>query len=95
MNPTPEQSAAIDHCADPSHPNLMLNAYAGTGKSATLKLIDKASKIHPALYLVFNKRNADEARASGAFRSTTVVKTFNALGHGIWAGHSDTFPVPA
>lgn len=85
--PTPEQSAAIDHCTDPQHANLMLNAYAGTGKSATLKLIDKASKIHPALYLVFNKRNADEAKSSGAFRSTTVVKTFNALGHGIWAGH--------
>ena len=64
----------------------MINALAGTGKSATLKLIDQASKIHPALYLVFNKRNADEAKASGEFRSTTVVKTFNALGHGIWAG---------
>jgi DNA helicase-2/ATP-dependent DNA helicase PcrA len=85
-SPTPEQLAAIDHCRDPNHSNLMLNALAGSGKSATLKLIDKASKIHPALYLVFNKRNADEAKASGEFRSTTVVKTFNALGHGIWAG---------
>jgi UvrD/REP helicase N-terminal domain/UvrD-like helicase C-terminal domain len=85
--PTEEQSAAIDHCAQSAHANLMLNAYAGTGKSATLKLIDVASRIHPALYLVFNKRNADEAKASGEFRSTTVVKTFNALGHGIWAGH--------
>lgn len=86
MQPTSEQEAAISHCTPTDHPNLMLNALAGTGKSATLKLIDKHSKIHPALYLVFNKRNADEAKASGEFRSTTVVKTFNALGHGIWAG---------
>ena len=86
MTPTEEQSAAISHCTPTDHPNLMLNALAGTGKSATLKLIDKASKIHPALYLVFNKRNADEAKASEGFRSTTVIKTFNACGHGIWAG---------
>lgn len=85
--PTEEQSAAIAHCTSRDHPNLMLNALAGTGKSATLKLIDKASKIHPALYLVFNKRNATEAVESGEFRSTTVIKTFNACGHGIWAGH--------
>jgi hypothetical protein len=85
--PTEEQSAAIDHCVGTSHHNLMLNALAGTGKSATLKLIDKASKIHPCLYLVYNKRNADEAKASGEFRSTTLVKTFNACGHGIWAQH--------
>src|SRR6266700_1846253 len=85
-NPTPEQQAAIAHCKDPNHPNLMLNALAGTGKSATLKLVDAASKIHPALYLVFAKRNADEAKASGEFRSTTLVKTFNACGHGIWTG---------
>ena len=84
--PTEEQSAAITHCAKPDHSNLMLNALAGTGKSATLKMIDKASKIHPALYLVFNKRNADEAKASEGFRSTTTIKTFNACGHGIWAG---------
>jgi superfamily I DNA/RNA helicase len=86
-NPTEEQQAAIEHCRAIDHPNLMLNAYAGTGKSATLKMIDKASRIHPALYLVFAKRNAEEAVASGEFRSTTVVKTFNACGHGIWAGH--------
>jgi len=86
VTPTQEQQAAIDHCADPSHPNLMLNALAGTGKSATLKMIDRASKIKPALYLVFNKRNAEEARTSGGFADTTLIKTFNACGHGIWAG---------
>jgi superfamily I DNA/RNA helicase len=90
QTPTEEQQSAIEHCAQASHPNLMLNALAGTGKSATLKMIDKASKIHPALYLVFNKRNADEAKASEGFRSTTTIKTFNACGHGIWAGYVST-----
>lgn len=85
MTPTPEQSAILDHEAQKDAPNLMVNALAGTGKSATLKLIDRANKVRPALYLVFNKRNADEAKASGAFADTTVIKTFNALGHGIWS----------
>src|SRR5207237_6006359 len=65
---------------------LMINALAGTGKSATLKMIDAASRTHPALYLVFNKRNATEATASAGFRSTTTIRTFNACGHRIWAG---------
>jgi hypothetical protein len=86
MQPTPEQIAILDHCTGTSYANLMINALAGTGKSATLKMIDRESKIKPSLYLVFNKRNADEAKASGEFADTTVVKTFNALGHGIWAG---------
>ena len=86
--PTPEQLAILSHTTGTDYPNLMINALAGTGKSATLKLVDKASRIHPALYLVFNRRNADEAIAAqkaGEFRSTTVIKTFNGLGHGIWA----------
>jgi hypothetical protein len=87
MTPTDEQLATLDHCRGVAHANLMINALAGTGKSATLKLLDKASKIHPALYLVFNKRNATEALESGGFRSTTTIKTFNACGHGIWAQH--------
>jgi DNA helicase II / ATP-dependent DNA helicase PcrA len=87
MTPTPEQSAILDAAASASD-NLMLNALAGTGKSATLKMIDRASKTHPALYLVFNKRNQLDAIAgqkAGEFRDTTTIKTFNGLGHGIWA----------
>lgn len=88
MNPTTEQSAILD--ADrASRANLMINALAGTGKSATLKLLDKAhKKAEPRLYLVFNKRNQLEAVAdqkAGAFHDLTSIKTFNGLGHGIWA----------
>ena len=87
-DPTPEQLAILDHCRGTDYPNLMINALAGTGKSATLKLIDQSNKIRPALYLVFNKRNqleALEAQKAGEFTSTTTIKTFNGLGHGIWA----------
>lgn len=86
--PTLEQDTILAHCTGTSYPNLMINALAGTGKSATLKMVDRASKIRPALYLVFNKRNAVEAIASqkaGEFLETTTIKTFNGLGHGIWA----------
>ena len=34
MTPTPEQSAILDHCISTTD-NLMINALAGTGKSAT------------------------------------------------------------
>jgi superfamily I DNA/RNA helicase len=87
MNPTPEQDAILE-AANTTPDNLMLNAYAGTGKSATLKLIDRASRTRPAMYLVFSKRNQLEAIASqkaGEFNDTTAIKTFNGLGHGIWA----------
>lgn len=88
VTPTTEQDAilAADKASDA---NLMLNAYAGCGKSATLKLLDKAHrKAEPRLYLVFNKRNQLEAVAdqkAGAFHDLTTIKTFNGLGHGIWA----------
>ncbi len=85
---TDEQATTLDHCRGTTYPNLMINALAGTGKSATLKMIDRASKIKPALYLVFNKRNQLEAIAAqkaGEFHETTSIKTFNGLGHGIWA----------
>jgi DNA helicase II / ATP-dependent DNA helicase PcrA len=62
--------------------NLMLNALAGCGKTSTLEAIDKIAREKPALYLVFNKRNADEA--TERMLSTTTVRTFNALGHRIW-----------
>jgi superfamily I DNA/RNA helicase len=88
MQPTKEQQAILDQItASPSTP-LMINALAGTGKSATLKLIDQVHKTTPALYLVFAKRNQLEAVAAqkaGEFATTTRIKTFNGLGHGIWA----------
>lgn len=81
--PTDEQQTILD-TAKSSKSNIMLNALAGTGKTSTLEMLEGVVKQKPILYLVFNKRNADEAKER--MLGTTSVKTFNALGHGIWAG---------
>lgn len=63
--------------------NLMINALAGCGKTSTLESIERAVKTKPVLYLVFAKKNADEATTR--MLSTTTVRTFNSIGHRIWA----------
>lgn len=85
-SPTEEQHAIITAATTTSE-NLMINALAGTGKSSTLKMIDQRIRTKPALYLVFNTRNAKEAEKSGEFAGTTTIRTFNACGHRIWAAY--------
>jgi ATP-dependent DNA helicase UvrD/PcrA len=63
--------------------NLMISALAGTGKTSTLEAIERAIPRGPVLYLVFNRKNADEAETR--MLSTTTVRTFNSIGHRIWA----------
>lgn len=82
MNPTEEQQAILA-AAKSTKDNLILNALAGTGKTSTLEMIERAVDVRPILYLVFNKKNADEA--TERMMSTTTVRTFNSLGHRIWA----------
>src|SRR5258708_39161634 len=79
---TDEQLAILSAATETSN-NLMLNALAGTGKPSTLEIVKRAVKAKPILYLVFNKKNADEA--TERMLSTTTVRTFNSLGHRIWA----------
>lgn len=79
---TAEQDTILDH-AKATDANLMLNALAGCGKTSTLEMIERAAKQKPVMYLVFNKRNADEA--AERMLGTTTVRTFNSLGHRIWA----------
>lgn len=82
MAPTDEQLHILD-LAKTSSRNLQINAYAGSGKTTTLEMIQKHIKTKPILYLCFNKRIAEEAEKR--FPSTTSVRTLNALGHRIWA----------
>jgi hypothetical protein len=79
--PTEEQSAIYSAVRD-SDANLMLNALAGTGKSHTLAEAQFRTKAKPILYLVFNRKNADEAAEK--MLSTTVCRTINGMGHRIW-----------
>lgn len=81
-SPTDEQ-AHILSLATGSDENLLINALAGTGKTSTLEMIERAVKTKPILYLCFNKKIADDA--SKRMLSTTTVRTFNSLGHRIWA----------
>lgn len=83
--PTPEQFTILDN-ARGSTRNLVLNAYAGCGKTSTLEMLEPKVPQKPILYLVFNKRNALEAEKR--MSSTTTVRTFNSLGHRIWAQHT-------
>jgi DNA helicase-2/ATP-dependent DNA helicase PcrA len=63
--------------------NLMISALAGCGKTSTLEAIESVLPRGPILYLVFNRKNADEAEKR--MLSTTTVRTFNSIGHRIWA----------
>lgn len=96
MNPTEEQIIILDTLAN-SQKHVMINALAGTGKTATLKMIETAADeldIRPILYLVFNKANAvaaeykpraDEEQRAKRMLGTTTVRTLNSFGHRIWA----------
>lgn len=82
FQPTDEQLDIINHIEN-ADSNLLVAAYAGTGKTTTLDLIQAASPQQPVLCLAFNKRIADEM--AKRFASTTTVRTFNSLGHRVWA----------
>lgn len=59
IKPTPEQERAIDLFR--TGDSLKINAYAGTGKTATLVMLAQSTHRHGA-YLAFNRSLADEAR---------------------------------
>lgn len=82
MDPTSEQEHILS-LSTGTEDNLMINALAGTGKTTTLEMIERAVKAKPILYMCFNKKIADDA--SKRMLSTTTVRTFNSLGHRIWA----------
>src|SRR6266702_5842551 len=82
MKPTEEQLSIVAYIQG-TQGNVLVNALAGTGKTSTLQLIEDSAKEDPLIYLAFNKANAAEARDKFT-RSTTVAKTFNSLGDGIW-----------
>lgn len=80
--PTSEQQEIVDLIRS-STDNVLVNALAGTGKTTTLDLVQAASPKKPVLCIAFNKRVAEEAEKR--FPGTTTVRTFNGLGHRIWA----------
>lgn len=82
MIPTSEQ-VAILNAATLGSSNLLVRALAGTGKTSTIEFILSQLPKTPALYIVFNKKNAEEA--TSRMPSTTTVRTINGVGHRIWS----------
>lgn len=81
LEPTPEQQAILEAVSETTA-NLQINAYAGTGKTATLELIQATGKV-TTLCLAFNKAVKEEMEKR--FGPQTTVKTLNGLGHTVWA----------
>jgi DNA helicase II / ATP-dependent DNA helicase PcrA len=73
------QEAAFEAIKDPDQ-HILIEAVAGSGKTSTLEEISKRVE-GSGLYLAFNKAIADDARS----KMGCEVKTFNALGHRMWA----------
>lgn len=92
---TDEQAAILD-AYEATNANILMEAYAGSGKSTMLELIQ--SRVDgPCLYVAFGKLDADlfgknKDPRSAAYKEpkpilkeTTVAKTLNSLGHGVWS----------
>lgn len=77
MKPTDEQMAAVAMAAKLESFKVM--AYAGAGKTSTLKLIGTELSHYRGLYLAFNKAIASEAAAK--FGSNVQCMTFHSLAY--------------
>lgn len=73
---TPEQQAVVESTAK----FLSVSAFAGTGKTTTLRAYAQARPSQKILYLAFNRAVADEARAK--MPPNVAVKTSHALAWG-------------
>lgn len=81
---SPYQQAVFDFVAT-GRGSAMVTAVAGSGKTTTVK--KSFAFIDPRLttsYLVFNKRNADEAKADPEMPKHVRVATFHSVGFSAW-----------
>lgn len=77
MQPTSEQLAAVQMAAKLQSFKVM--AYAGAGKTSTLKLIGSELSRYNGIYLAFNKAIADEAQSK--FGRNVKCMTFHSLAY--------------
>lgn len=75
--PTPQQQAVLDA---PDDVNLVVEAGAGTGKTATLRLRAEAKPQAKTLYLAYNK--AIQLEAAASFPGNVTCKTAHSLAFG-------------
>lgn len=72
---TAEQERCVDYFV--TGQSLRINAYAGCGKTSTLKELARASNGRGGTYIAFNKSIADDARSG--FPSTVACSTVHSL----------------
>ena len=72
---TEEQSKVVERFR--SGESFKVLAFAGTGKTTTLKMISETSSSRKGLYLAFNKRLADEAKTK--FPKNVQCATFHSF----------------
>lgn len=77
MNPTKEQKTALDMAM--TGKTAKITAYAGAGKTSTLKLIGNAKSHQQGMYLAFNKAIATEAQSK--FGNNVNCKTFHSMAY--------------
>jgi hypothetical protein len=77
MNITQQQKDILESIKQ--YKNIKINAFAGTGKTTTLKLISETYSTKKILYLAFNSAIKNEAM--GIFPSNTSVKTTHGLAY--------------
>lgn len=79
--PTPEQQAILS-AVKSSKDSMMINAFAGTGKTSTLVMIANELPAQPAIALAFNVQIKKELERR--FPSYWKIMTLNGLGHLAW-----------
>ncbi|RYZ91627.1 MAG: DNA helicase, partial [Moraxellaceae bacterium] len=88
---TKEQSLAIDHARLGESFKIM--AYAGTGKTTTLKLISDAMPRRKGMYLAFNKVIANQAQQK--FHAGVDCRTFHSMAYrNVERGITDKLRLP-
>lgn len=80
-----DEQRAIVSLASGSAENILVRSLAGTGKTSTIEMIEAEKPAAPILYLAFARKNVAEAKEKMT-QPTTVIKTINGIGHGIWGG---------
>ncbi len=84
MNITKQQKEILESVK--KHRSIKINAFAGTGKTSTLKLIANEYSDKKILYLAFNSAIKNEA--SGIFPNNTNIKTTHGLAYAAIRKHT-------
>lgn len=86
LAPTGEQAEIVGSCPAPGE-IMLINAYAGTGKTSTLRMIAEANPDKRILYVCYNRLTAE--KASKSFPKNTKCRTIHSLAYAEIGRHYD------